>query len=104
MNRFRAFGLMLVGGAAGAAIALAATPVRAQLYGENPNSTRLVVAGQPYESRDNFGNRIPPQPYRSGNWQFISDTKSGGCWLLINNTGSTNASVLAPAPTTACQQ
>ena len=102
MKRIKDFGLVLLGAAAGAAIAMAATPVRAQFSQTPP--PRLTVAAQPYESRDSFGNVMPPQPYRSGNWQFISDAKSGGCWLLINNTGSTNASVLAPAPSAACQQ
>lgn len=101
MKRIRDFGLVLVGACAGAAIAIAATPVRAQ-FGQSP-PPRLTVAGQPYESHDSFGNRLPAQPFYGG-WQFIADSKSGGCWLLIKNEGEQHTSVLAPAPQAACQQ
>lgn len=101
MNRLKALGLVLVSAFAGAAIAMAATPVRAQFGQSQP--PRLTVTGQPYESHDSFGNRLPAQPFY-GSWQFISDSKSGGCWLLIKNEGDQRTSVLAPAPSAACQQ
>jgi hypothetical protein len=99
MKRIKDFGLVLVGACAGAAIAMAATPVRAQFGQKQP--PRLTVAGQPYESRDSFGNPVPPQPYYGG-WKFILDSKSAGCWLLIEN--GNNSPALAPAPPAACQQ
>jgi hypothetical protein len=99
MNRFRDIALVFVGAAAGAAIAMAATPVRAQLGGQS-RSARLMVAGRPYESKDAFGNPLPPQAY-NGDWGFISDSQSGGCWLIMREGG---AVTLAPAPQQACQQ
>jgi hypothetical protein len=42
----------------------------------------------------------------SRGFQFVRDSKSRGCWLLVrsNETGTPNPIALAEAPPEACQQ
>jgi len=91
MKRLRSAGLILVGIGLGA-ICVAGAPLLAK---QQTSGQRLVF--------------IPAYNPGAPNMQFIKDQKSGGCWLgsvvtvPAGRQSYLDVTVLAAAPTTACQ-
>jgi hypothetical protein len=89
MRRVECFGWILMGFVLGTATTTGIAT--AGQFRKDP-PTRMVLTNAGYHDSRGF--------------QFVRDSKTGGCWLLVrsNETGTPNPIALAEAPLQACQE